>query len=90
MRTTVDIEESLLRRARKRADAANTTLSQIVKDALRAYLSAPARRSDQPFELVVRGTLGSPCPTPAEMARVLEDEDVTTLRISGAKPRGNA
>jgi hypothetical protein len=90
MRTTVDIEEPLLRHARKRAAATNTTLSQIVKNALRAYLAAPARRSDQPFELVVRGTPGGPCPTPAEMARALEDEEVATLRIPGAKPRGDA
>ncbi len=90
MRTTVDIEEPLLRRARKRAAETNTTLSQIVKDALRAFLAAPARRSDPPFQLVTRGTPGSPCPTPAEMARALEDEDIATLRISGGKPRGAA
>ena len=71
MRTTVDIDEPLLRRARRRAATANTTLSQIVKDALRAFLATPARRSDPPFELVVRGTPGNSCPTPGEMARAL-------------------
>jgi Arc/MetJ family transcription regulator len=45
MRTTLEISDELLRRAKRRAADEATTLRQVVEDALRRYLSArPAGR----------------------------------------------
>jgi Arc/MetJ family transcription regulator len=44
MRTTVDINEQLLRQARRRAADEDTTLRAIVESALRAYLGRPGRK----------------------------------------------
>jgi len=38
MRTTIDIEDALLAKARRKAAERNTTLTRIVEDALRRYL----------------------------------------------------
>lgn len=39
MRTTLDIEDAILERARRRAAAERTTLTSVVERALRAFLS---------------------------------------------------
>jgi Arc/MetJ family transcription regulator len=45
MRTTLEISDELLRRAKRRAADEATTLRQVVEDALRRYLTGrPARR----------------------------------------------
>jgi Arc/MetJ family transcription regulator len=45
MRTTLEISDELLRRAKRRAADEATTLRQVVEDALRRYLAGrPARR----------------------------------------------
>lgn len=41
MRTTVNIDDELLRRARQRASAREVSLGHVVDDALRLYLTAP-------------------------------------------------
>ena len=42
MRTTLDIEDAVLERARKRAASEQTTLTDIVERALRHFLTRPA------------------------------------------------
>ncbi len=90
MRTTIDLEEALLRRARERATASGTTLSRLVQEALRAYLRPRARAASAPFELITCGTPGGRCPTPAEMQEAVHDEDAAALRIPGVGRRADA
>jgi putative antitoxin of VapBC-like toxin-antitoxin system len=53
MRTTLDIEDALLRRARRQAASEGRTLTAVIEDALRALLGRPARpaRPRQRFRL---------------------------------------
>lgn len=50
MKTTVDIADPLLRRAKKLAASRNTTLKAIVEDALRNALRAEERRPPSHIE----------------------------------------
>jgi len=50
MRTTLALDDLLLRSARKRAAEEGTTLARVIEDALRRHLSAPMR-SGTPFRL---------------------------------------
>jgi hypothetical protein len=50
MRTTLDLDGELLRKAKRRAADEGTTLTRIVEGALRHYL-APTRPSGKPFRL---------------------------------------
>ena len=43
MRTTLDIEDGLLRRARRQAATQGRTLTAVIEEALRALLGRPAR-----------------------------------------------
>jgi predicted DNA binding CopG/RHH family protein len=44
MRTTMDLSDELLRKARKRAADEGIPLRDVVEDALRRYLAGPTRR----------------------------------------------
>ena len=56
LRTTLDIDDELLRAAKVYAADRRTTLRAIVEQALRAFLAGPAReRSDPPPIPVCRG-----------------------------------
>jgi len=56
MRTTIRLDDDLLRRAKRRALETNRTLNAVVEDALRAALAGPSRRvSEPPFDLPVSG-----------------------------------
>jgi hypothetical protein len=50
VRTTLVLDDGLLRVAKARAAKRGTTLTSLLEDALRAYL-APPRRSARPFRL---------------------------------------
>ena len=50
MRTTLDLDETLIRKAKRRAADEGTTLTAVIEGALRQYL-APARPSGKPFRL---------------------------------------
>ena len=52
MRTTVTLDDRLLRAARRHAAERGTTLSAVIEEALRAKLAGRAARSPRPFELV--------------------------------------
>jgi hypothetical protein len=62
MRTTVDLADHLLVRAKKLAASQRTTLTAVLEDSLRAYLtmvSEQKKQTKRPFELPV-GDGGKP------------------------------
>ena len=58
MKTTLDIDDRLLERAKRQASASGTTLRAVVEDALRARLAPrPAQRAQYRFDPpTIRGT----------------------------------
>lgn len=54
MRTTVIIDDALFRAAKRRAAAADVTLSDVVNDAIRRLVSEP-RRARKPLRLPTYG-----------------------------------
>ena len=50
MRTTLDLDDRLVRKAKGRATEEGRTLTAIIEEALRQYL-APARSTGKPFRL---------------------------------------
>lgn len=86
MRTTVDIDDALLERAKRLALKERQTLGAVVGQALAAYLGARRQaEKDPPFELVVAGTARGRFPTPSEIAAVEEDDEVRVLAIPWRK-----
>lgn len=55
MRTTVNVDDDLLRAARQYAAAHGTTLTSVVEDALREVLSRQHQEGPTPFQLVTHG-----------------------------------
>lgn len=89
MRTTVDLDEPLLARAKLRAAGRGQTLSELVQEAVSSYLAvSPRREPEKPFELITCGEAGGRAPTAAEMASDLEsdDERVAAPRRRGGRP----
>jgi hypothetical protein len=86
MRTTVDIDDALLERAKRLALKEKSSLGAVVGEALSAYLSSRKQVvKDPPFELVVRGNRQGRFPTRAEVQAAEEDDDVRSLSIPGLK-----
>ena len=83
MRTTVDIDEALLERAKRLALKEKQTLGAIVGQALAAYLGSRRQaEKDPPFELIVAGRADGRFPTPAEIAAAEDEDAVTALGIA--------
>ena len=80
MRTTIDVDKELLQAARERATAARTSLSRLVEEALRSFLTLDSVVAEGPFELITFGRPGGPFPSPADMADILDEEDSRTSR----------
>jgi predicted transcriptional regulator len=91
MRTTVDVDEALLKRAKRLADSENRTLGSVVGDALVAYLGKrkPVAK-DPPFELIVRGSPRGRFPTASELADIDDEEDMARLGMRGAHRRASS
>lgn len=88
MRTTVDIDATVLNRARRASLRERRTLGSLVSDALSAYLGAHARsQKDPPFDLLVRGSAGARFPTPEEVTAIEDGEELATLRIRRRRSR---
>jgi len=74
MRTTLILEDSVFRKAKKRALEAGTTLSDLTNTALRHFLAARSQAKETPFVMpVFRGAAGQCHQSPADLAR-LRDE----------------
>ncbi len=58
MRTTVAIDDELLAAARRRAQARDETLGQVIEDALRRDLARPSQARRAPAIPVFRGSGG--------------------------------
>lgn len=80
MRTTLILDDELVREAKKRAAVAGLSLSELVNRALRDALGAPEPDAP-PFEMITYGRAG---PTvrhePGDLAEELEREDGASLR----------
>jgi predicted transcriptional regulator len=88
MRTTVDIDDGLLERAKRLALKEKRTLAAVVGQALAAYLgSRKAADKDAPFQLLVRGKAGARFPMAEEVLLAEEDEDRQALAIPKLKRR---
>jgi predicted transcriptional regulator len=88
MRTTVEIEEALLERAKRLALKEQRTLSAVLSQALVAYLSSrKAADKDAPFELFVRGKAGARFPSREELQFAEEDDERRSLAIPTLKRR---
>ena len=61
MRTTLDLDEILIRKAKRRAGDEGTTLTAVIEGALRQYL-APTRPSGKAFRLKLLTKKGRPVP----------------------------
>jgi predicted transcriptional regulator len=86
MRTTVDIDEALLERAKRLALKEKQTLGAVVGQALAAYLGGRRQAGkDPPFELIVAGSARGRFPTLAEIAAVEEEDEAQTLAIPARK-----
>ena len=82
MRTTVDLAPPLLTKVKRLVAERGSTLSEVVSEALGAYLGATQRRvPDAPFNLIVRGRPGARFPSPDEIATLEDEEDVVALRV---------
>jgi hypothetical protein len=82
MKTTIEINDALLKQARQLAVERNTSLKAIVEVALRGYLDQAAQPSRPAFEL--RGcTFGGSGPQPG-----IDESDWATIRSMIYKGRG--
>ena len=75
MRTTVDVDQRLLVAARQKASTNRTSLSQVVEEALRAYLTLSEEPECEPFRLLTFGEPGGRHPGPREIALALSAEE---------------
>jgi hypothetical protein len=79
MRTTLVLDDQLLRRARKRAAEDGTTLSELVNDALRDALREK-QSPQRPFRLITfGGTDGAVPREPSDFKTIIEDEDAARM-----------
>jgi hypothetical protein len=79
MRTTLVIDDELLRQAKRRAAEWNLTVSDIVNNALRECLGRPVRAAP-PFALITYGRSGKRVHhEPSEFDAALEREDQDRL-----------
>lgn len=81
MRTTIDFQSAILERARRRAAKRGVTLSELVCEAVSAYLAESGRHeAEDPLDLITCGEPGGYAPSPAEMSEAHLDDSV---RVSG-------
>lgn len=80
MRTTIDLDQALLRQARKRALESHRTLSQVMEEAMRRFLREPTKPVRQPFRLITGGQAGGSSPTWDEIKKHVNEEDESSAR----------
>ena len=81
MRTTIVIDDVLFREAKRRAAETGQTLSAVIAAALRDAFAAPKPKPRKPFRVLTFPSGGKKKHlTPADMYRLLEEEDLASLR----------
>ncbi len=77
MRTTITIDEQLLRAAKRVAAQRGVTLSEVIQDSLRAQLTAKPIGTSRPFKLITfRGRGPRPGVDLDRTSALLEHDDV--------------
>jgi hypothetical protein len=90
MRTTVDLDPTVLDRAKRLALSEGKTLGSVLNEALAAHLGRRRQGAkDPPFELIVCGSPRGRFPSAEEIGALEEDEELEALRIPGAKRRAS-
>lgn len=80
MRTTLVLDDTLLRQAKRRAAERNVTVSDVVNEALRDSFGRPVPAAP-PFSMTTYGRAGRRVQhEPSDFAAELEDEDRDRLR----------
>ena len=80
MRTTLVLDDGLLRQVRRRAAERNLTVSDVVNEAIRESLGRPAPAAP-PYEMIAYGRPSEQVShEPADFAVILEAEDRDGLR----------
>jgi hypothetical protein len=80
MRSTVIIDDDLFRRAKQRAAALNTTLSDVVNQALRQSLAEPILKAPA-FHMITFGDPGARVRhEPGDLHAAIDDDDRRSLR----------
>ena len=80
MRTTLVLDDTLLRQAKRRAAERNLTVSDVVNEALRDSFGRPGPAAP-PFSLTAYGRAGRRVHhEPSDFSAELEDEDRSRLR----------
>jgi Arc/MetJ-type ribon-helix-helix transcriptional regulator len=80
MRTTLVLDDDLVRQVKQRAARRNLTVSEVVNEALREFLKRPVAAAP-PFTMVTYGRAARTARhEPPDFAAVLEDEDKARLR----------
>lgn len=77
MRTTLDLDDAVMREAKKRAADENSSLTSLIERALRAYLR-PSRGTAKRFRLTLLTRRGRPVP-----GVDLDDRDALYERMEG-------
>jgi hypothetical protein len=78
MRTTLVLDENLFRKARERAAASNTTISDVVNEALREALAKPPLKAT-PFQMLTFGGGETVMHEPSDFAELLSLDDNASL-----------
>lgn len=79
VRTTIVLDDRLFREAKRRAASRGVNLSQLLDEALRAWLAEPDTPAPK-FEVITYGeAAGRTHHEPADFARALEDEDRSSV-----------
>jgi plasmid stability protein len=76
VRTTINVDEELLRAVRRRAAARGATLSEFVEDAIRQMLARDTQPSpERPFRLITFGAAGAQPGVDLDRASALLEAD---------------
>lgn len=78
MKTTMNIDDELLRRAKRRAVERGTTVTSIVEEALRDALSTGGRRTDYRLAFPTVGEPGAAAFDPADRSALHDRMDART------------
>lgn len=81
MRTTLNLNDDLVRQAKQRAAAEDRTLTSVIEDALRRWLTAESSRRQEPYRVPVGLTPSGVLPgidldDPRTFRDIMDEEDI--------------